>query len=69
VNTLKVILQGVTLMGRTQRELMRLQVDVSEEIKSRLKIYSVTAGTTMSEVVEKALKEYLDRVESAKGKK
>lgn len=52
-------------MDSTQSDPMRLQVDVSEEVKTRLKIYSVKADTTMSEVVEIALKEYLDKVESA----
>ncbi len=45
---------------------MRLQVDVSEEVKTKLKIQSVRVGKTMSELVEEALKEYLDKANRAK---
>jgi len=45
---------------------MRLQVDVSEEVKTKLKLQSVRVGKTMSELVEEALKEYLDKVEKAR---
>jgi len=45
---------------------MRLQVDVSEEVKTRLKLQSVKVGKSMSELVEEALKEYLDKKENTK---
>jgi len=45
---------------------MRLQVDVSEEIKTKLKLQSVRAGKTMSELVEEALREYLDKANKDK---
>jgi predicted DNA-binding protein len=45
---------------------MRLQVDVSEEIKTRLKLHAVRTDKTMSELVEEALKEYLDKKENIK---
>ena len=42
---------------------MRLQVDVSEEIKVRLKVAAAKQNRTMSELAEKALAAYLDKVE------
>ncbi len=45
---------------------MRLQVDVSEEIKTKLKLQAVKVGKTMSELVEEALREYLDKADKAK---
>lgn len=48
---------------------MRLQVDIPEDLKTRLKIYSVTEGVTMSDVVEKAIADYLDKAEKSKSKK
>jgi len=50
------------------RDLMRLQVDVSEETKTRLKLQSVREDRTMSEIVEAALIEYLDRIEKEQQK-
>ena len=47
---------------------MRLQVDVSEEVKTKLKIQSVKVGKTMSELVEEALREYLDKANSTQSK-
>lgn len=50
--------------------MMRLQLDVSEDTKTRLKLQAVREGATMSEVAEKALREYLEKVEKTptKGK-
>jgi metal-responsive CopG/Arc/MetJ family transcriptional regulator len=50
-------------MHESLEELMRLQVDIPEELKTRLKLQSVREGVTMSDVVEKALQDYLDKVE------
>lgn len=58
-------------MHESLDELMRLQVDIPDELKTRLKLQSVREGVTMSDVVEKALQDYLDKVEkptSAKAK-
>ena len=43
----------------------RLQLDVTEETKTRFKLQAVREGVTMSELSEKALKFYLDHVEKA----
>jgi hypothetical protein len=43
----------------------RLQVDVSEEMKQRLKILSITKKTSMSEIVEAALAAYVPQLEAA----
>ena len=55
------------MTAHQEPEDMRLQVDVSEEVKTRLKLQSVKVGKTMSELVEEALKEYLDKKEDKKG--
>lgn len=47
---------------------MRLQVDIPDELKTRLKLQSVREGRTMSEVVEQALAEYLNKSEKGSGK-
>jgi predicted transcriptional regulator len=44
---------------------MRLQVDVSEDIKVRLKVAAAKQNRTMSELAEEALAAYLDKVEKA----
>lgn len=54
------------MIPNQEQEDMRLQVDVSEETKTKLKLQSVKMGKTMSELVEEALKEYLDRLEKTK---
>lgn len=41
----------------------RLQVDISEELKTRLKLQAVREDVNMSDVVEKALKLYLDQLD------
>ena len=51
------------MIENQEPEEMRLQVDVSEEVKTKLKLQSVRVGKTMSELVEEALKEYLDKAE------
>ena len=50
-------------MHESLEELMRLQVDIPDELKTRLKLQSVREGVTMSDVVEKALLAYLDHIE------
>lgn len=45
----------------------RLQVDISDEIKSALRVYAAQHDTTQSDVVETALKEFFERREK-KGK-
>ena len=58
-------------MEEATNETMRLQVDIPDDLKTRLKLQSVRDGITMSEVVEKALNEYLNKVEklaTSKGK-
>jgi metal-responsive CopG/Arc/MetJ family transcriptional regulator len=50
-------------MHESLEELMRLQVDIPDDLKTRLKLQSVREGVTMSEVVEKALLAYLDQIE------
>jgi hypothetical protein len=40
-------------MHESLEELMRLQVDIPDDLKTRLKLQSVREGVTMSEVVEK----------------
>ena len=45
--------------------LMRLQVDVAEEIKTKLKIEAAKQGRTMSEIVEEALRDYFDKIAKA----
>lgn len=50
-------------MDEISNEAMRLQVDIPEELKTRLKLQSVREGVTMSEIVEKAVSAYLDKVE------
>ncbi len=42
---------------------MRLQVDISDDLKTRLKLQSVREGRTMSEITELALMEYLNKAE------
>jgi|LakMenEpi03Aug12_release.lakeMendotaPanAssembly.Ray.scaffolds.fasta_scaffold1709060_2 hypothetical protein len=42
----------------------RLQVDVSEEMKQRLKILSITRKTSMSELVESALEAFVPQLEA-----
>ena len=54
------------MVSSQEPEDMRLQVDVSEEVKTKLKLQSVRVGKTMSELVEAALKEYLNKVEKDK---
>ena len=54
------------MTAHQEPEDMRLQVDVSEEVKTRLKLQSVKVGKTMSELVEEALKEYLDKKKKAR---
>lgn len=54
------------MITNQEPEDMRLQVDVSEEIKTKLKLQSVRVGKTMSELVEEALREYLEKAEKAK---
>lgn len=41
---------------------MRIQVDVTEEIKTRLKIEAAKQGRTMSKIAEEALRDYFDKV-------
>ncbi|MEX0272656.1 hypothetical protein AB3R30_26460 [Leptolyngbyaceae cyanobacterium UHCC 1019] len=55
-------------MEEATNEAMRLQVDIPDDLKTRLKLQSVRDGITMSEVVEKALNEYLNKVEKAASK-
>jgi predicted DNA-binding protein len=55
-------------MEEAKNEAMRLQVDIPDDLKTRLKLQSVRDGITMSEVVEKALNEYLNKVERAASK-
>ena len=50
-------------MEELQNDQMRLQVDITEELKTRLKLQSVRESVTMSDVVEKALEAYLNQVE------
>ncbi|MGG6298122.1 hypothetical protein ACQ4M4_27325 [Leptolyngbya sp. AN02str] len=47
-------------------ELMRLQVDVPEEVKTAAKIEALKQGKTLSELVEEALRAYLKMTPSAK---
>ena len=54
------------MIASQEPEDMRLQVDVSEEVKTKLKLQSVRVGKTMSELVEEALKEYLNKAEKDK---
>jgi len=42
---------------------MRLQVDVSEDIKTRLKVAAARQNRTMSELAEEALTAYLAKIE------
>lgn len=49
----------------TVKKMARLQLDINEEIKQRLKVQAVTRGKTMSEVVEEALAMYLPQLESS----
>jgi len=42
----------------------RLQVEISDELKQRLKIAAVRADRTMSELCEEALEAYLKKAES-----
>ncbi|MBW4486001.1 MAG: ribbon-helix-helix protein, CopG family [Tildeniella torsiva UHER 1998/13D] len=44
---------------------MRLQVDVSEDIKTRLKVAAAKQNRTMSELAEEALAAYLAKIEKA----
>lgn len=43
----------------------RLQVDIDEELKTRLKLHAVRQDKTMSDIVEIALAAYLDKIEKA----
>ncbi|MBW4463621.1 MAG: ribbon-helix-helix protein, CopG family [Nodosilinea sp. WJT8-NPBG4] len=43
----------------------RLQVDIDEELKTRLKLHAVRQDKTMSDIVELAVAAYLDKVEKA----
>lgn len=49
----------------TGKTLMRLQVEVSEDVKTRLKVAAAKSNRTMSELAEEALKAYLDELEKA----
>lgn len=39
----------------------RVQVDISEAVVTEAKVYAIRTGTTLAEVVEAALSEYLER--------
>ena len=45
------------------KQAVRLQLDVSEEIKTWLKIRAIQEGVTLSELAEKAFREYRKKVE------
>lgn len=45
---------------------MRLQVEVSEDIKVRLKVAAAKQNRTMSELAEEALSAYLAKIEGSK---
>jgi len=47
---------------------MRLQVDVSEDIKTRLKVAAAKQNRTMSELAEEALSAFLAKIEKAEAK-
>jgi len=49
----------------TFKKMARLQLDINEEIKQRLKVQAVTRGKTMSDVVEEALEIYLPQLETS----
>lgn len=59
---------GVVLMHEfLDDEMSRLQVDIPEDLKSQAKIEAIRQGKTLSELVEAALKLYLEQ--GVKGKK
>ena len=45
------------------KQAVRLQLDVSEEIKTWLKIRAIQEGVTLSELAEKAFRGYQQKVE------
>ena len=56
-------------MTQTEKALeMRLQVDVSEEMKTWLKVRAARTGITTSEMVSEALEDYRAKVEKKEGK-
>ena len=43
-------------------EVVKLQVDISESLKMNLKLTAVRQNRTMSEMVEEAIAEYLQKI-------
>ena len=43
----------------SSEEMARLQADVDEDVKTQAKIKALEEGTTLSDIVERALREYL----------
>lgn len=52
----------------SEGDTMRLQVDVSEDIKTRLKVAAAKQNRTMSELAEEALAAFLAKIEKAEVK-
>jgi hypothetical protein len=57
------LVEVVLMATIPEGDTMRLQVDVSEDIKVRLKVAAAKQNRTMSELAEEALAAYLDKVE------
>jgi NifU-like protein involved in Fe-S cluster formation len=47
-------------------DMSRLQVDIPEDLKTACKVEAVKKGITLSELVESALKAYLEQIKAKK---
>jgi len=47
-------------------EIMRLQVDIPEDVKTALKVEAARQGKTLSDLVAEAVREYLAKLSSDK---
>lgn len=47
-------------------EMARLQVDVPEDLKTQAKVEALKEGITLSQLVERALKEHLEKMAKKK---
>lgn len=49
-----------------EEDMARLQVDVPEDLKTQAKVEALQEGITLSQLVERALKEHLEKLAKKK---
>jgi len=52
------------MMEKTKKERITFGIHIDKELKRRLKIYCVNNNITMTEAIEEALEEYLQKRQS-----